>query len=224
MKLKHLFALLILVASIPMSCLQDDSDREEDDVSAGRVAYLNLTYDKSGAANVDFVLPAQPQSWDNITLAVSQMVDCPVGIFRHPQITPFASRAFSKLPPPERQKRVEQFEKQYALQLNGNCASALRRNGLTFDGSIDSTKLLAELQASGVSSLELHVILPKVPYISMTGASEKKFGELSRLYANELNESKFFSIPVSQSGPALKLYISFGWSLIRECANSTQRC
>jgi len=212
MKLKHLFALLILVVSIPMSCLQDDSDDEEDDASGDKVAYLNLTYDKSGAANIDFTLLAQPQSWDNTTLALSQMVDCPVGIFRHPQISPAVSKYFNKLPPAQRQKRKEQFEKQYALQLNGNCTSALHRNGLTFNGNLDSTKLLAELQASGVSSLELHVILPKVPYVSMTGASETKSGELSRLYANELNESRFFSIPVSQSGPAPKLYISFGWS------------
>ena len=73
MKLKHLFALLILVASIPMSCLQDDSDDEEDEDAAGSVAYLNLIYDKGGATTIDFTLPAQPQSWDNITLALSQM-------------------------------------------------------------------------------------------------------------------------------------------------------
>jgi hypothetical protein len=211
MKLKHLFALLILLASIPMSCLQDDSDDEEED-AAGSVAYLNLTYDKSGATTIDFTLPAEPQSWDNITLALSQMADCPVGIFRHPTVSPAVSKYFNRLSPAQRQERFAQFEKQYALQLNGTCASALQRHGLIFDGNLDPTKLLAELRASGSSSLELHVILPKVPYVSITGAPEKKLGELSYLYANELNESKFFSIPVSQSGPAPKLCISFGWS------------
>src|SRR5437764_8856281 len=55
-------------------------------------------------------------------------------------------------------------------------------------------------------------MLPKVPYVSMTGAPEKKVGELSRLYAPELNDSKFFPIPVAQNAPAPKLSISFGWS------------
>lgn len=208
MKFKHWFALLILVVSIPVSCLQEDPDDE--DAPVGSVAYLNLIYDKGGAATIDFTLPAQPQSWDNITLALSQMVDCPVGIFRHPTVSPAVSKYFIRLSPAQRQERLEQFEKQYALQLNGTCTSALHRHGLTFDGHVDSTKLLAELRTTGISSLELHVILPKFPYVAISGVPEKNLGEFSHLYANELNESRFFSIPVTQ--PAPKLYISFGWS------------
>ena len=212
MRFRQLFALLILAVAIPVAGLQDDATDDDVEAQTNTVAYLNLTYDKSGAAQVDLTLPAQPRSWENITQALSDMLRCPAGNFRHPQMDPSSSKYFNRLPAAQRQKRLEQFEKQYALQLNGKCGSGVRRSSLTFEGSLDTANLLAELQASGVTGLELHVILPKVPYLAITGAPERKLGELSRLYATELAESKFFSIPVAQNIQAPKLYISFGWS------------
>ena len=46
-------------------CRRAQDDATDDDVEAqtNTVAYLNLTYDKSGAAQVDLTLPAQPRSF-----------------------------------------------------------------------------------------------------------------------------------------------------------------
>src|SRR5690242_4570572 len=122
MKFKHLFALLVLLA-IPVSALQDSSDDDGDDETPSGLAYLNLVYDKAGALTVDMTLPAQPQSWDNIALGLSEMLQCPVGIWHHPQISSTALKYFDKLPAARRQEQIQQFEQQYSLQLNGTCSS-----------------------------------------------------------------------------------------------------
>ena len=212
MKFKHLFGLLILFIALPISALQNNPDYDEADALADSHAYLNLIYDNSGAANVHLTLPAQPRSWDDITLSLSEMLGCPVGIFRHPQVNPVSLKYFNQLPPRERQKRIEQFEKQYALELNGKCAASLHRTGLIFDGTLDFTRLLTEFKVSGMSSLELQLMLPKLPYRSVTGLPETKLRAPSSLFGGDLNESRFVSIPVSQSGPAPKLHIAVGWS------------
>ena len=211
MKLKHLFALLVLL-SIPMSALQEESAADDDsDESAPTAAYLNLIYDKTGSLTVDMTLPAQPQSWDNIAQALSQMLHCSVGNFRHPEVSSAALKYFDKLPAGQRRQRMQQFEQQYALQLNGTCAASLHRSGLMFDDSLDSARLFRELQTAGVKSLELQIVLPKVPFVSVNGPPERNLGELNQLFANESTASKTFALPVGQGTPP-KLQISFGWS------------
>src|SRR5258708_6662089 len=87
MKFKHLFALLILL-SIPLSGLQEQAESDDDSADwAPTAAYLNLIYDKTGSLTVDMTLPVQPQSWDNIAQALSQMLRCSPSNLHHPQIT-----------------------------------------------------------------------------------------------------------------------------------------
>src|SRR5262249_38060963 len=153
MTFKYLATLLILL-SIPMTGLQEDADSDEDSADwAPTVAYLNLVYDKTGSLTVDMTLPAQPQSWDNVALALSQMLQCSVGNFRHPAVSSAALKYFDNLPAGQRQQRIQQFEQQYALQLNGTCAESLHRTGLMLDGSLDTARLFVELQTAGVKSL-----------------------------------------------------------------------
>ena len=63
MRFRQLFALLILAVAIPVAGLQDDATDDDVEAQTNTVAYLNLTYDKSGAAQVDLTLPAQPRSF-----------------------------------------------------------------------------------------------------------------------------------------------------------------
>lgn len=211
MKFKHLFALLVLL-SIPLCALQDTSDEDESEDAPSGVAYLNLVYDKGGSLAVDMTLPSQPRSWDSVAQALSQMLHCSPGNLQHPQMGSSVLKYFNNLPAGQRQQRIQQFEQQYELQLNGTCPSALIRNGLTFHGSLDSSRLLGELQAAEVKYLELQLILPKVPFVSVSGPAERNLGELNQLFANQATQSKLFSIPVAQGSPAPKLTVSFGWS------------
>src|SRR5262249_40656988 len=92
------------------------------------------------------------------------------------------------------------------------CAESLHRTGLMLDGSLDTARLFVELQTAGVKSLELQIILPQVPFVSVSGPPERNRGDLKQLFANESAASKAFSLPVAQGAPAPKLHVSFGWS------------
>ena len=208
-KLFVLFSSLLLLT--PAFALQDDDDALDDLGEFKKAAYLNISYDQRGNATVNLSLHSQPPSWDGIQTALAEAFHCAPTNIHHPDSAGISSRYLSRLPAGERQKQLQMLQKQDAVQLQGHCLASARRGALVFSSTIQTNDLVHELEAAGITHLQLWIGLPDVPYSELSGADDIN-KRLSPLFFKFAQQSKNVAIPITPDTVGPNLQVSFGWS------------
>src|SRR5689334_14791940 len=212
MRLRALLLVWITLV-VPACAFQDDTsdDLDSEDASA---AYLNLDYAQSGGAHVELQLTEQPQSWDSIRLALSQMLHCPGTNLQHPdaQATILRNRTLRNLPAGKRQEWIEAVENQSRLKLQGECAGEARSSGLAFNALIDTAGVVNALRSEGIKQLGIAIVVPDSPYVAFTGVAEKKEKYAPALTGKFAKHSTYVQLSLDDKTVAPKIGIAFGWS------------
>jgi Zn-dependent protease with chaperone function len=223
MYLRRAFFLVLtsafLLAASAQICSAQDDDEDDDASSQKPTAWLSLTFDNRGQAQVHLSLDRTPGDWQPIQAALGQTLHCPSGEFAHPPVDQRAFPGWSRMKPEQLAKYQKSLTDASQRQLQGSCGEVLAASGWTVGGTLTLQPLAEALAQSGEQQLSVSVQRPKTACDEHSSAGLQTAGDGGGI------ENRFlsYSFALGAATPAPALHLAYGYrnsDMLRQCAMS----